>query len=679
MMSKSLNYAYPQKYAEGGPVAERKTYTNTAGKSRTSIDPSLDGRPTVRFTDTDPDSNKVNYTLFTPEGNVQQFGTTERQYANDQFFGANTTENYNILNIPAGRPSDDAMLAALQNAGAEITYNTPPAPDTPVFSLPPGVDPMYPAPPPPPPEPETPTASGSGSGLVDPETPTGYQSSDASAFAGERNVDEAVLEIRKMIMGLNDKDLRYDANNDGKIELSDALSFLKYSEQENYNDDSGFMAGFYGQGNGSENLEDVVAPPEQKSLNYAFVDADGNSYNMGDVRPGHDGTSLERAIANVQEYYDFAPGSFTVSVPSEERLVGTYDSDSGSFQAATSDMRDLNGFSALPGEGLMPPPNTEVTTAAMGEEDTPFLEPTQEEMIDFFDLPRPPNPTYTDQIPGYTEDGVEFQGPDMPPSQPEGPGIPATTRMVGEEEGMDWFDTRATTMAMGEEDGGGLMPPPGGGPGEGQLTTLMKGEEDGGGLMPPPGGGMVTTQAMGEEDGGGLMPPPGEGQLTTMAMGEEEGEGLMPDPPRPPNPFLDLEVMPDFIDPMIPEGPGYTPPTDIPFTDIPPVVVPPNTGYTFPVAPDAGSFLDFYNNQPPVNAPVFSPGPVAPPVYQPPTQGRTYGASSGTPRGPTNSIQPFTPYMPPQQAQDADLQSLISDTDYFLNNSAPRTSVFKRS
>ena len=107
---------------------------------------------------------------------------------------------------------------------------------------------------------------------------------------------------------------------------------------------------------------------EQKSTSYAFVDADGNSYSMGDNRPGHDGTSLERAIANVQEYYDFAPGSFTVSVPSEERLVGTYDSASGSFQAATSDMRDLNGFSA------------------MGEEDAPFAEPTMEEIRDRLDL-----------------------------------------------------------------------------------------------------------------------------------------------------------------------------------------------------------------------------------------------------------------------------------------------------
>ena len=51
-------------------------------------------------------------------------------------------------------------------------------------------------------------------------------------------------------------------------------------------------------------------------------------------------------------------------------------------------------------------------------------------------LAKPPpveNPTFTDQVPGYTVGGVEFQGPDIPP-----PG------------GM------ATTMAVGEEDGGGL-------------------------------------------------------------------------------------------------------------------------------------------------------------------------------------------------------------------------------
>ena len=138
---------------------------------------------------------------------------------------------------------------------------------------------------------------------------------------------------------------------------------------------------------------------EQKSTSYAFVDADGNSYNMGDNRPGHDGTSLERAIANVQEYYDFAPGSFTVSVPSEERLVGTYDSASGSFQAATSDMRDLNGFSA------------------MGEEDAPFAEPTMEEIRDRLDLfpdsitPPPPPPV---EGGAYGGELVEYNGQMVP-------------------------------------------------------------------------------------------------------------------------------------------------------------------------------------------------------------------------------------------------------------------------
>jgi hypothetical protein len=58
----------------------------------------------------------------------------------------------------------------------------------------------------------------------------------------------------------------------------------------------------------------------------------------------------------------------------------------------------------------------------------------------------------------------------------------------------------ATTMAMGEEDGG--FPPE-----RDMATTMAMGEED--------GGGMATTMAMGEEDGGGM--------ATTMAMGEEDG------------------------------------------------------------------------------------------------------------------------------------------------------------
>ncbi|UHD46710.1 hypothetical protein LUX29_05770 [Aureimonas altamirensis] len=44
------------------------------------------------------------------------------------------------------------------------------------------------------------------------------------------------------------------------------------------------------------------------------------------------------------------------------------------------------------------------------------------------------------------------------------------------------------------------------------VTTLAVGEEDG-------GGGFATTKALGEEDGG---------WATTMAVGEEDGGGLSP-------------------------------------------------------------------------------------------------------------------------------------------------------
>jgi len=63
-------------------------------------------------------------------------------------------------------------------------------------------------------------------------------------------------------------------------------------------------------------------------------------------------------------------------------------------------------------------------------------------------------------------------------------------------------EPRMTTLAVGEEGGGGA-------------TTMALGEEGGG------GGGGVTTMAVGEEGGGG-------GTVTTMAVGEEGGA-----PPKP--------------------------------------------------------------------------------------------------------------------------------------------------
>ena len=252
------------------------------------------------------------------------------------------------------------------------------------------------------------------------------------------------------------------------------------------------------------------------------------------------------------------------------------------------------------------------------------------------------NPTYTDQILGYTEEGVEFQGPDMPPSQPKGPGIPATTRMVGEEEGMEGLPPpgMATTMAMGEEEGGLPLPKEPGG----ELTTMAMGEEDGGGgviepdLPRPPNPFLdlepdtFTTMAMGEEDGGLPIPEKPIGNLTTMAMGEEDGGGPSPLPP-----------------------PSLDPPM------FPPVTPPPNTGYT----------------PPPVVAPEFAPLPVAPGLPQGGSQGRTYGAYSQAGQLGGTTLQPFTPYTPPQQNEG--IRSLIDGPVSYLTESGPRSSVFRRS
>jgi hypothetical protein len=58
-------------------------------------------------------------------------------------------------------------------------------------------------------------------------------------------VPQAVQDVLQMAVGSQDPDMRYDSNNDGEITSSDALGFLKYAEQQNYDDASGFMGNFY--------------------------------------------------------------------------------------------------------------------------------------------------------------------------------------------------------------------------------------------------------------------------------------------------------------------------------------------------------------------------------------------------------------------------------------------------
>ncbi len=88
-----------------------------------------------------------------------------------------------------------------------------------------------------------------------------------------------------------------------------------------------------------------------------------------------------------------------------------------------------------------------------------------------------------------------------------------------------------TTLAIGEEDGGGIGLPPS--PIDSPIFTKALGEDNGGSIglppKPPSKPPMFTTLALGEEDGGGIKPPkpPIEPPIaTTLTIGEEDGGGI---------------------------------------------------------------------------------------------------------------------------------------------------------
>lgn len=114
---------------------------------------------------------------------------------------------------------------------------------------------------------------------------------------------------------------------------------------------------------------------------------------------------------------------------------------------------------------------------------------------------------------------------------PVAPSYSGTTAGTYEQAG----DGVATTLALGEEDGGVYAPDD-----SGMATTLALGEEDGTGPIPvEPDGGIgdgatpppfATTLAIGEEDGN-VYAPVDPGMATTLALGEEDGTGVIYDPP----------------------------------------------------------------------------------------------------------------------------------------------------
>ena len=132
------------------------------------------------------------------------------------------------------------------------------------------------------------------------------------------------------------------------------------------------------------------------------------------------------------------------------------------------------------------------------------------------------------------------------------------------------------------------------------------------------------------------------------------------------------------ITPAAPDTPSAPLLRSNPFFDMPlqPVESPyPNpNAFTRAMGENGGGGNVFQAQLPVVHGESLRPAnQLAAPVKMRPIEGRTYGMYSNTPVLETNSIQPFTPYIAPQQLQSSGIESLVQ------NNSAPRTSVFKRS
>jgi len=126
---------------------------------------------------------------------------------------------------------------------------------------------------------------------------------------------------------------------------------------------------------------------------------------------------------------------------------------------------------------------------------------------------------------------VTYAGGEETKTPVQEPPQQVTTMAIGEEGSGEPQPPITTTLAIGEETGDG--PPPQ------EITTLALGEETGGHPDPKE----VTTQAIGEETGGRRPPevttmaigeetgsiPKGPPQFTTLALGEEGGS--RPEPP----------------------------------------------------------------------------------------------------------------------------------------------------
>mgnify|MGYP003624776664 CR=1 FL=1 len=444
MIDKNLSYAYPQKFVEGGEVSpaemERLMNEQQAGDKRgeellgrvaqndpqaaanlanraaasragSSFSPAAaiqNAQSSVTYNDTG-EGNTVGssdrgvlYTEYTPDGPVVSFmdhsgnalATFDSEEAGRQFLDSGQT--YANYTPPGANPTFTDQVPGYTVGGQEFM-----GPD------------MAPQPPPPGPS----DYLGSGVTLV--ENNGGMVSQDA-------------LNVLNMAVGLQDDDMSYDANGDGRITPSDAVEFMRYAKMENYGDDSGFMSNFY-------------APQEEPGM---------------PIPP---------------------PGTATTRAVGEEE-----------------------GMDGFPGVGMpIPPPGT-ATTMAMGEEGEapPGIDPGT--------MPRPKNPFSDVPIPG----PMPMPEPITPTFTPAAPYVPPT-----QQDPMQY--TPFTPVTMGGAPPVNPFPTlPTGGQGG---RTYGNYQEPAQPIIDPLPPGQATTMAMGEEDGGGMLTP-----LLTPAEQLAQTTGIQP-------------------------------------------------------------------------------------------------------------------------------------------------------
>jgi len=276
MMEKSLNYAYPRNYAEGGSVDRNK--------------PNPKDRAYLSYEAVD-DPTKMRYTLYDSNGNRLQGSVVDRRYI-DNLFGPQTVNRGGTVGVQMVAPiTDKSNIQVLDEAGrkriqsGDFDYSylaqpeqQNPAQDDMVYA---GGDPNFD-------ERTGQYISGTAQDdmvyaggdpnfdertgqYVDNTTPPvtdqgGFRREGVEfvEYNGQMVPADSVRALRGAVGLEGDRNsaenLAYDVDGDGRLTSADALAFMKYGTQEDYTGNSDFFSNFYG----GQQEEDTMLPPLTK-------------------------------------------------------------------------------------------------------------------------------------------------------------------------------------------------------------------------------------------------------------------------------------------------------------------------------------------------------------------------------------------------------------------------------